>query len=182
MLVLSAALTPYASATLVRGMTTADLVLASEVVVVARCTGKESLWVGRELLTRASFQVDEIVKGSVQPGITVLLPGGIDVQHQPPVQAIYAGAPEVQVGADVLLFLIPSRSTSGAYVVTGFSQGLFDLVQDGLESRSAARDLSQLILVSGAGARTPGRRESYAADALLREVRALVAAEFEGGR
>lgn len=175
---LSAALAQGASATTVRGLSTAELVAASDLVVTARCSGKESRWFGRDLLTLASFEVGETLKGSSPTVVTVLLPGGIDTSHVPPVQVIYAGAPTVEVGGEELLFLTPASSVAGAYVVTGFSQGLFDFAPGGV----AGRHLAELTLTSADGTLSAGHDEALPAQDFLALIRALIAAEAEGGR
>lgn len=179
--VLGVALAPGAGATMVREMSTAELVSASALVIRAQCTTKESRWFDRDLFTEARFEVRETFKGASPSALTVLLPGGFDTSHVPPVQVIYAGAPEVQVGSEVLLFLLPASSLSGAFVVTGFAQGLFDLGPGGLTGASAVRNLSGITLVSPGGAGATGRSETVAAEALLAQVRELVAAQAKGG-
>ncbi len=121
----------------------------ADVIVVGRATGSAGRWIGRTLVTAVTIQVAESLKGSVGGGIEVLLPGGIDANRRVKVAMTYAGAPRVQQGEDVLLFLTTDDRMAG-YVVAGYAQGKFSVVtQRG--TRMISQDLRGSQLVEGTG-------------------------------
>jgi hypothetical protein len=121
-------------ATVVAPLTDTELVDASSAVVTGRCVATESRWIGRDLVTVATVEVDDAWKSdgetaAVSPStLQVVLPGGIDADRPVPVAVTYPGAPSLVVGERAVLFLQPAVGLddlplAAPLVITGFSQG-----------------------------------------------------------
>src|SRR5688572_9226009 len=106
---------------------TAGLVGPSDVIVTGTCTNLESIWIndGRNLVTLATINVSDVLKGSVGSTITVVLPGGTDANRRIPVAMSYPGAPTIGSDEEVFLFLTQEDQVADAYAVVGFAQGKF---------------------------------------------------------
>jgi hypothetical protein len=123
---------------------------ASAAIVIGRVTSAESRWVDRSLVTAVTVQISETLKGGVAGQIEVLLPGGIDANRRFKVAMTYPGAPQMQTGEEVFLFLVQDDDLGGGYVVAGFAQGKFSiLAQQG--TQVVSRDLRGSQLVEGTG-------------------------------
>ena len=121
----------------------------SSVVLIGRATTAESRWIDRRLVTAVTIEIAESLKGDVSGTTEVLLPGGIDVFGRIQVAMTYPGAPQIQHGEEVFLFLTYDQDLSG-YTVSGFAQGKFSIVtQRG--KRLVSRDLRGSQLVEGTG-------------------------------
>lgn len=162
------------SASTVARLSTSGLVAKADRILTGRCAKTESAWIDGTLVTLATYEVRETLKGKSGAPVVVVIPGGIDFDHVPPLQLVYPGAPQVTTGEESLLFLETLDDTSGTAVLVGFSQGLYHLPASG---RKAQRDLSRLTLLDPGGRRSHGQAEATEVEALLAEVRALVAAE-----
>jgi hypothetical protein len=122
----------------------------SEAIVIGRVTAAESRWVNRSLVTAVMVQISETLKGGLAGQIEVLLPGGIDASRRFKVAMTYPGAPQMQTGEEVFLFLVQDDDLGGGYVVAGFAQGKFSiLTQQG--TQVVSRDLRGSQLVEGTG-------------------------------
>ncbi len=163
-------------ASTVARLSTSGLVAKADRILTGRCSKTESAWMDGTLVTLATFEVRESLKGKSAAPVVVVIPGGIDFDHVPPLQLVYPGAPQVTTGEESLLFLQTLDDTTGTAVLVGFAQGLFHLPASG---QKAQRDLSQLTLLETGGRRSHGAAESTEVEALLAEIRALVAAEVE---
>ncbi len=161
-------------ATTARLVSTPELTARSERIVTGRCVATRARWVGRTLVTLATFEVEETLKGEPAASLTVAVPGGIDLAHRPPVQVLYAGAPQLFAGQEALLFLRPSTELGGLHVLVGFSQGLF-AITDGPAGELGSRDLRELTLVDAAGRAVRGTAESVGLAALKSEIAAGLA-------
>lgn len=157
-------------------LSTAGLVAQSDRIVTGRCLETESAWMDGTLVTLAHFDVQETLKGKSAAPVVLVIPGGIDFGHEPPLQLVYSGAPQITTGEEALLFLETLDDTSGTAVLVGFSQGLYRFPADG---QRAERDLSQLTLLEPGGRSSQGQAEETKIAALLAEVRALVAKEVQ---
>lgn len=104
----------------------------SDLIVTGRCTGLKSVWVenNRILVTLATIEVSDTLKGSSSPSVTVVLPGGSDSNRKFPVAMTYAGAPTIFENEEVFLFLTAEDLVEGGLAVSGFNQGKFSLVTD----------------------------------------------------
>jgi hypothetical protein len=140
-----------AFATTARKMSNRDLAEQSEVILIGRAVDARSAWEGRTLVTVVTVTVSERLKGDAGGTISVALPGGIDANRRIPVGMTYAGAPTIKPGEDVFLFLARDESISSVYVVMGFSQGKFSIVQEPNGRSVVTRDLTQIQLQGGTG-------------------------------
>lgn len=162
-----------ATATTVRALSTAEMTASAEVIAVGRCVSLTPVWEGRVLVTRATVEITESLKGDVSGTIEVTLPGGIDTNRRVKVAMTYPGAPTMQPGERVFLFLDRDASDPGALTVSGFSQGKYAIVADPSGDAYVSRDLSNLTLVGAAGSVAAKNRKTLAA--FRQEVRALLA-------
>jgi hypothetical protein len=130
-------------------LSTEQLTDDSTVIVIGRATSAVSRWIDGSLVTAVTVQVAESLKGAATGSIEVLLPGGIDASRRIKVGMTYPGAPRMQNGEEVFLFLTYDADLAG-YIVTGFAQGKFSIVtQQG--TRVVSRDLRGSQLVEGTG-------------------------------
>jgi hypothetical protein len=120
-----------AGATTVVARSDDELALSADLVMVGRCTGAESRWVGRDLVTVATVEVHDRLKGDAPSAVTVVLPGGVDARRRVPVAVTWPGAPRIAVDEAVVLFLDAGAPVDGGYTITGFAQGKLSVVEDG---------------------------------------------------
>jgi hypothetical protein len=139
-----------AGTTLTKGLSIDQMIDRSDVIAIGNCVDTKSVWVDRTLTTITTISVSETLKGAELGAITVAVPGGIDANRKFPIAMTYPGAPQITPGEDVFLFLNTSEST-GAYTVTGFSQGKFSIVKDEDGNRFVTRDLSKTMLKDNNG-------------------------------
>ena len=142
-----------AEATTVSAMSDRALAETADVIVVGRCTSVRSAWEGRTLVTFATIEVSESIKGGQRSTVTVTLPGGIDARRKFPVSMTYAGPPQIATGEEVFLFLGRGGISPETLSVLGFSQGKFSIVSDETGERVVSRNLSAVTLTSPAGTR-----------------------------
>lgn len=161
-------------ASTVARLSTVHLVAQADRIVTGRCSSTESAWMDGTLVTLARFEVSETLKGKSGAGVVLVVPGGIDLHHNPPLQLLYPGSPQITTGEEALLFLETLDDTAGTFVLVGFSQGLYAFAAGG---QRAERDLSLLTLLDPEGRRIQGRRDHAELAGLLAEVRALAAGE-----
>jgi hypothetical protein len=127
-----------------------DMAEQSDVIAIGNCVSTQSVWVDRTLVTQATISVAETLKGAESSSLTVVLPGGIDANRQVPIAMTYPGAPQIQPGENVFLFLT-ADSDLGGYTVAGFSQGKFSIVTDEDGVQVVTRDLTKTTLKSNNG-------------------------------
>jgi hypothetical protein len=161
-----------ASATTVRALTTAEMAAGAEVIAVGRCVSVAPVWEGRVLVTRATVEVVESLKGDVSGTIEVTLPGGIDTTRRVKLAMTYPGAPTMQPGERVFLFLDRDPDAT-ALTVSGFAQGKYAIVEDA-GGAYVTRDLTNLTLV-GDGTQSVRSRNRQTLDAFRQEVRGHLA-------
>jgi hypothetical protein len=159
--------------------TEGDMIQESAVIVAGRCTHLQSQWVGKTLVTLATIQVSEALKGSAGRQVTVVLPGGVDSNRRIPVAMSYPAAPAIFQQEDVLLFLTPQDLVAGGYSVVGFSQGKFTLAENAQGKRVATQDLSGLHLQGRDGSLRRGAGKTIQLDELRARIRQAPAAERE---
>jgi hypothetical protein len=162
-----------ASATTVRALSTAEMTAGAEVIAVGRCVSLAPVWEGRVLVTRATIEVLESLKGDVSGTIEVTLPGGFDTTRRVKLAMTYPGAPTMQPGERVFLFLDRDPVDTTALTVSGFSQGKYAIVDEAGRSY-VTRDLTNLTLV-GDSSQSVRARDRKSLDALRQEVRGLLA-------
>src|ERR1700733_453838 len=110
--------------------TEADMIKESAMIVTGRCTHLQSQWAGKTLVTLATVEVSEVLKGKAGSTVTIALPGGGDANRRIPIAMNYPAAPVILQQEKVLLFLPPQQLVAGSYSVVGYSQGKFTLVED----------------------------------------------------
>jgi hypothetical protein len=109
--------------------TGADLVRASEAIVVGRCAAVSTEWRDRALVTRYTITVDDSLKGEVGSELTLYLPGGVDNDRKIPIAVTVPGAPTLFAREEVLLFLrdVPE---AGGYSLLSLAQGKHTVHRD----------------------------------------------------
>jgi hypothetical protein len=131
-----------AAATTYAEMTDREMTLESDAIIVGRVAQSKSQWVGKQLVTVVDMRVSETLKGGSKTTMQVVLPGGVDVKRKIPVSMTYPGAPTLRQGESVVLFLKTTTLRPGAMVISGFSQGKYNVVTDqtgeAVVTRSAA--------------------------------------------
>jgi hypothetical protein len=118
-----------------------SLASGSELIIAGRCVATTSQWVenGRILVTLADIEIDETLKGSSSSKVTVVLPGGSDSNRRFPVAMTYPGAPAIQEGEEVFLFLTADDLVSGGFAVNGWAEGKFSILRDDRGNRLISR-------------------------------------------
>lgn len=157
--------------------TEADLIQESTLIVTGHCTHLQSQWAGNTLVTLATIQVSEVLKGSAVSTVTVTLPGGVDVNRHIPVAMSFPAAPVILQQEEVVLFLTSQNLVAGSYSVVGFSQGKFTLAQDAQGRSLATQNLNGLKLQGGNGSLHRGEGKSIPLDELRARIRESQAAE-----
>jgi hypothetical protein len=118
-------------------------------VVRGTVIGSESYWnaSGSKIFTETIITVDESYKGSAGGEVRVLQVGGV----VDGVQVTVHGALQWVQGEEVVVFLESDRS--GKYLVSGFSQGKFQVQRDPVTGRAFVQrpDLEDVELVNDDG-------------------------------
>ncbi len=164
---------PVAHATTAIEMSENDLIQQASDIVVGKCIGVQSQWIDRDLVTLATIEVTESLKGAGSSQITVVIPGGIDANRRIPVIMSFPGAPEIRSQEDVVLFLTPEPRVSNGFAILGFSQGKYSISQSPQGLKVAQQNLSQLTLQGRAGLRSGEAKSIVLDDLRLRVQRAL---------
>src|SRR6185503_662821 len=100
----------------------ADMIKESAMIVTGRCIHLQSQWAGKVLVTLATIEVSEALKGKAGSTVTVALPGGVDANRRIPIAMNYPAGPVILQQEKVLLFLTPQQLVAGSYSVVGYSQ------------------------------------------------------------
>lgn len=150
LLLVAIAATP-ASATIAQRLSNRSLAEQAEVIVIGRCTEVRTAWEAGTLVTLATISVNEALKGGPISSLTVALPGGIDANREVPIAMTFAGAPQIRPDEEVFLFLASEEGIDSGYIVLGFAQGKFSIVEDPGRGKVVSRDLTQLHLQGGTG-------------------------------
>lgn len=141
-------LTPALYATTAIELSDFDLTEQAELIAVGTVSESRPQWVDRSLVTLVTVSVSEVLKGSAGSTITVVLPGGIDVNRKFPISMSYPGAPQLGRDEQVVLFLVADDVIAGGYAIAGFSQGKFTITGDSASSQ-VTRSLENLKLQRG---------------------------------
>jgi hypothetical protein len=156
--------------------TESDMIQESSLIVTGHCTHLQSQWVGRTLVTLATIQVSEVLKGSAGSQVTVALPGGVDSNRRFPVAMSYPAAPVILQQESVLLFLTPQDLVANSYSIVGFSQGKFSLAETPQGKKMATQDLAGLSLQARGGSFHQGSAKTIQIDDLRQRIRQAPAA------
>ena len=114
-----------ARATTMRPASFDDKVSNAEAILLGRCTATKTMWdpQHRFIVTYATFQVDQSIKGTPTREITVVTPGGsIDGVHQSSV-----GITPFEKGDERVLFV---KNTRLGPTVLYFDQGTYSVAKD----------------------------------------------------
>jgi hypothetical protein len=129
-----------ARATLVKAVTFDDKVEHADAILLGRCTETRTAWDDqhRWILTYATFQVEQSVKGAPVREITVVTPGGsIGGLHQSSV-----GITPFDKGDERVLFV---RNTRVGPTVLYFDQGTYDVSNDARGQRVVTPVMSESV-------------------------------------
>lgn len=165
-------LTSSVGATTARLLSRPDMVKESDLIVLGRVVESRSVWIDRDLVTLATIEVTETLKGAPVSRVTVTLPGGVDANRKFPVAMTWPGAPRLEVREEAVVFL----EGDGSYSVTGFSQGKFSVSTDSEGRKSVSRDLRQLTL-RGESGDSAGTLSTEGLASFTADVRRIVAAQ-----
>ena len=147
----------------------------ADLIVVGRCLNTRSEWMGKVLVTVATLEVTETLKGSAKKTISVVLPGGVDTKRKVPVVMTYAGAPTLRPNENVFLFLNQDAALDNALTVAGFSQGKYNVVADPTGAKLVTRNMSDIRFVGGRGM-SEGSRERRTLGEFRDEIRGYISA------
>lgn len=143
----------------------------ADTIVVGRVLGTQSEWVGKTLVTVATVEVDETLKGAKADTVEVVLPGGIDASRRVPIAMTYPGAPKLLPDEEVVLFLdrtsldgatsgASARSSranaGGALIVSGYSQGKYSVAREPGGATIVTRNASEAGDIGVPGLREGG--------------------------
>lgn len=118
------------SATTMQELSLRAMVQQADVIVAGTCERVESRWVDRALVTLATISVSETLKGGGRPELTLVMPGGMDLNRPIPIAVTIPGAPVLMPGQGLVLLLQPSAEVAGGFWAVGFSQGVLQVVRD----------------------------------------------------
>lgn len=107
-------------------MTGEQILAASELIVVGRCTSAETRVEGRRVTTFYKVTVEDALLGEATE-VEVAVPGGIDTEGPVPISHNYFGAVHLRPNQDYLLFLTSEGTSGGAFAIVGLSQGLLPI-------------------------------------------------------
>lgn len=145
----------------------------ANVIAIGTCRSLESQWIDRNLVTRATVEVEETLAGKPHHSLTVLLPGGVDDRGPVPLASEIQGGPSLMLGERAFLFLREIPQMPDHYVILGFSQGKFAIRERPGDEARIVRDLSDLVLQGGDGMER-GHPTSDSLEAFRRRVRRIL--------
>ena len=135
-----------------------QLVDRSTLVVTGVCDAVRTEWRDGSLVTLASIRVDRVLKGDPVGEVTVVIPGGVDLDRAVPVAVTVPGAPSILPDERVLLFLEPAGAGRGIaprggpaveLAITGFAQGKLPILEAPGGEPVVRRDLAGAGLAKG---------------------------------
>jgi len=121
-----------------------DLIAKSTAIVRGTIQASYAAFSGPVIFTHYSVQVTEKWKGSAGATVDVAVPGGVVSG----IRQTYPGAPQFQPGDQYVLFLWTGKS--GMTQIMGFSQGAFEVAQDGSSDPSLTRNPSHELMLDPA--------------------------------
>jgi hypothetical protein len=156
--------------------TTEDMAQEAAVIVTGRCINLQSTWVDRDLVTLATIQVSEVLKGEAGAQVTIVLPGGADSNRPVPIAMTYPAAPELQLQENAVLFLVPEGQVEQGYSIVGWSQGKYSLAETPEGKMMASQNLGDLNLQGRSGV-TRGGSKAVPYEQLRQQIRKALARE-----
>jgi len=136
-----------------------EIAKASTLVVDGKVSGVRSFWNAdlSKIFTETTVDVSATHKGANASLVRVLQPGGVVGN----VRQTAHGALAWKRGEEVLLFLEPAGTTQpGAFQVTGFSQGKYDIERDAKTGRKFVRQAIASDLSGSTPSTTSGKTSS----------------------
>ena len=127
LVLISCLLEPFAArpTTLIQ-LSLAQLTSAASSIVVAECTGVQTLWRDGEIWTATSFRAEEVWKGELPKEFQVWILGG----SSGAMTSYVPGAPRFRRDEEAVIFLETTRS--GFLSITAWGEGTFRLRRDPL--------------------------------------------------
>ena len=123
-----------------------DLISKSSVIVQAQVANVSASFSGATIYTHCKVSVQAQWKGAAQSAIDVLVPGGTANG----IRQTFPGVPQLVPGQQYVLFLWTSGK--GATYTMGFTQGVFNLLQDSSGKMTAVQmPTTETILDPGTG-------------------------------
>ena len=162
-------------ATTVQHFSTAELTLGADTIVEGECLSSQPLWINGTLVTSVQFQVSARLKGNPPSLISVVLPGGLDLSREVPVQVTFPGIPTMSPTQEMLLFLVPYTAIAGSYTILGMAQGKYSISTDTVTGTQARSDSSGATLATAA-AEAQGRVHELKLDLLRQQIADLLTA------
>jgi hypothetical protein len=150
-------------------MSTDDMAHAASLIVSGRVTNVQSTWVDRDLVTLATISVSEVLKGQAGSEITVVIPGGVDMNRPIPIAVSVPAAPQFSDNESTLLFLVGEDQVQNSYAVVGFSQGKFTL-EEVAADKMARQDTSDLNLQRSSGTIVRGGAKAVPYEQLKKQI------------
>ena len=141
-----------AATSLASGMSMEQMAQGATAIVIGTCTGTQSQWVERRLVTLATISVSESLKGSPGETLTVEIPGGIGSKGKFQLAMTYAGAPQISLDEKVLVFLTGPDEGANSYSVMGFAQGKYSIGKADDGEDVVTRDMTKAPMQKGPGA------------------------------
>lgn len=114
-------------ATTVRRLGLAEMVPASESIVLGRVDATRSYWQGKQIYTEVTLSVRRSLKGPRTGTLTFVQLGG-SVEKPVPLEMVLPGAPIHRVGDEAYFFLQPGRP--GERIIVGLFRGHVPLHRD----------------------------------------------------
>jgi hypothetical protein len=145
--------------TLGDGLSMEQLAQGATAIVIGQCTGTQSRWDQRRLVTDVTILVEERLKGGTGETVTVEVPGGIDSKGKFALAMTYPGAPQFSQDEKVILFLNDSGVGSNTYTVMGYDQGKFSVNTDTEGGKVVMRYMNTTPVRRGSGA-VPGNLQA----------------------
>jgi len=133
------------------GLSMEQMTQGASAIVIGTCTGTQSRWDQRRLVTDVTISVEETLKGGTGETLTVEVPGGIGNKGKFALAMTYAGAPQFSQDEKVFLFLNGPDDGSNSYSVMGFEQGKFSVVKAQDEEPVVTRDANSTPVRKGIG-------------------------------
>ena len=126
------AVIPCANATTIAHMTEAQLIEHSSLIVRGRVLRKQSKWNPQRtaIITQVQFQVHQEVLGRPTPSVVVIGHYGGQVGNE---RMGLPNGPNFTVGEEIVVFLHTSKHLPGEYLLTGWTQGIWNISRPELE-------------------------------------------------
>jgi hypothetical protein len=178
-LLLASGLAASLGATTLVRMSEQEMASKADLIVRGTCTHLESARLDHHLVTMVTVSVGDTLKGAPGGSVTVVVPGGVDLNRPIPIAETWPGAPRFADHQEVFLFLTRRPDVAGGYSVMGYSQGAFAVVSAADGSKMVERNLTGMSLADHEGVVAGGRSAVPLTD-FERQVRSLVSAGAKG--